>query len=181
MYQSDMVATMVRHVERKALQIHNLLSMAQEISSTAHTQLSLSMAASTPCVENGRHTFMIFRTHIYVPFPQLFAKGKSLKSEGIGMHRDMAIAQLGRNWAMPNQNWGIPSVLCVVSRESIFRLPDTHSEMFQLWHAKSESEEYGFRPEYVAVMQLISELNPQIYSYPPGFHAYTNCFSSRIL
>jgi hypothetical protein len=24
-------------------------------------------------------------------------------------------------------------------------------------------------------------LNPQIYSYPPGFHAYTNCFSSRIL
>jgi hypothetical protein len=34
---------------------------------------------------NGRHTFMIFRTAIsntYVPFPQLFAKGKSLKSEG---------------------------------------------------------------------------------------------------
>jgi hypothetical protein len=35
---------------------------------------------------SGRHTFMIFRTH--VPFPQLFAKGKSLKSEGIGMPRD---------------------------------------------------------------------------------------------
>jgi hypothetical protein len=31
---------------------------------------------------------MILRTHAYVPFPQLFAKGKSLKSEGIGMPRD---------------------------------------------------------------------------------------------
>jgi hypothetical protein len=30
---------------------------------------------------------MLFRTQ-YVPFPQLFAEGKSLKSEGIGMPRD---------------------------------------------------------------------------------------------
>jgi hypothetical protein len=42
-------------------------------------------------------------------FPQLFAKGKSQKSEGIGMPQDMTIASLGHNWAMPNQKWGIPS------------------------------------------------------------------------
>jgi hypothetical protein len=42
-----------------------------------------------------------------VPFPQLFAKGKSLKSEGIGMLRDKnkgLHGLLGRNLAMPNQN-----------------------------------------------------------------------------
>jgi hypothetical protein len=41
-----------------------------------------------------------------VPFPQLFAKGKSLKSEGIGMPRDKnkgLHGLLGCNWAMPNQ------------------------------------------------------------------------------
>jgi hypothetical protein len=31
-------------------------------------------------------------SNTYMPFPQLFAKGKSLKSEGIGMPRDMTIA-----------------------------------------------------------------------------------------
>jgi hypothetical protein len=42
----------------------------------------------------------------YVPFPQLLAKGKSLKSEGIGMPRDKnkgLHGLLDRNWAMPNQ------------------------------------------------------------------------------
>jgi hypothetical protein len=50
---------MVRHVERKALQIHNLYVVVikgTKITSTAYTQLSLSMATVWK-------TFMIFRTH----------------------------------------------------------------------------------------------------------------------
>jgi hypothetical protein len=39
--ETSLVATMVRHVERKALQIHNLISRAQKISSTAYAVVTL--------------------------------------------------------------------------------------------------------------------------------------------
>jgi hypothetical protein len=60
---------MVRHVERKALQIHNLYVVV--IKGTKNFLHSLyavvtlhgGIAWSAPCVENGRHTFMILQTH----------------------------------------------------------------------------------------------------------------------
>jgi hypothetical protein len=62
--------------------------MAQQISSTAYAQLSLSMAALVGPLCGKRGTQIHDISNTYVPFPQLFAKGKSLKSEGIGMPRD---------------------------------------------------------------------------------------------
>jgi hypothetical protein len=50
-----------------------------------------------------RETHIDDISNTYVPFPQLFAKGKSLKSEGIGMPQDKNKGQhgllhvLGRN------------------------------------------------------------------------------------
>jgi hypothetical protein len=71
---------------------HNKIS-----SSTAYTQLSLSMAALVGPLCGKRETHIHDISNTYVPFQQLFAKEKSLKSEGIGMHREkirvyMAIA-----------------------------------------------------------------------------------------
>jgi hypothetical protein len=65
-YYTSLVATMVRHVERKALQIHNLYVVV--IKGTKNLLHSLCPVVTLhggigPCVENGRHTFMIFRTH----------------------------------------------------------------------------------------------------------------------
>jgi hypothetical protein len=44
------------------------------------------------CGKQETHIHDISNT--YVPFPQLFAKGKSLKSEGIGMPWDLAIVSI---------------------------------------------------------------------------------------
>jgi cytochrome c551/c552 len=82
---------MVRHAERKALQIHNLYSSYQ-----GHKKSPRQPIRS--CHSPWRHlvgpVWNTAETHIhdisntYVPFSQLFAQGKSLKSEGIGMPRD---------------------------------------------------------------------------------------------
>jgi hypothetical protein len=81
---------MVRHGERKALQIHNLYVVIKgtKISSTAYAHFSLSMAALVDPLCGKRETHNHGISNTYVPFTQLFAKGKSLKSEGIGITRD---------------------------------------------------------------------------------------------
>jgi hypothetical protein len=90
---TSLVATMVRHVERKALQIHNLYVLyivvikgtRKSLPQPKNTQLSLSMAVLVGPLCGKRQTHIHDISNTYVPFPQLFAKGKSLKSEGIGM------------------------------------------------------------------------------------------------
>jgi hypothetical protein len=58
---------------------------------------------SPPLQFSKRKTHIHDISNTYVPFPQLFAKGKSLKSEGMGMPRDKNNGLLSRNWAMSNQ------------------------------------------------------------------------------
>jgi hypothetical protein len=114
---------MFRHVERKALQIHNLcvvIKATQNLLHSLYAVVTLHGGIDRPPVCGKRETHIHISNTAYVPFPQLFAKGKSLKSEGICMPRDMAIASLGRNWAMPNQKWGIPSVLRTQCPENLF-------------------------------------------------------------
>jgi hypothetical protein len=94
-----------RHVERKALQIHNLYVVV--IKGTKNILHSL-YAVVTLHGGIGRETHIhdISNTYMYVPFPQLFAKGKSLKFEGKGMPRDKnkgLHGLLGHNWAKLNQ------------------------------------------------------------------------------
>jgi hypothetical protein len=72
------------------------------------------MAALVGPLCGKRETHIHDISNTYVPFPQLFAKGKSLKSEGISMPWDKNKGLYGllvHNWAMPNQYHGIFSVL----------------------------------------------------------------------
>jgi hypothetical protein len=82
-------------------------------------QLSLSMAALVGP--------LCGISNAYVPFPQLFAKGKSLKSEGIGMRHDKNKGLHGNCLIGPCRTKGGESTQYTVSRESIFRLPGNHS------------------------------------------------------
>jgi hypothetical protein len=84
---------MVRHAERKALQIHNLYVVVIKGTKNLfhslyiHTVVTPWRHWSAPlCGKQETHIHDISNT-----FPQLFVKhvkGKSLKSEGIGMPRD---------------------------------------------------------------------------------------------
>jgi hypothetical protein len=63
----SLVVTMVRHGEKKALQIHNPYTVIKGTKNLLHSfyaVVTLHGGIGQPH-ENGRHTFMIFRTHTY--------------------------------------------------------------------------------------------------------------------
>jgi hypothetical protein len=80
-----------------------------------------------------RETHIHDISNAYVPFPQLFAKGQSLRSEGIGMPRDKNKGLRGNCLIGPQLGHAEPKVgnplspQYTVARESIFRLPGNHS------------------------------------------------------
>jgi hypothetical protein len=81
---TSLVATMVRHVERKALQIHNLYLLIKGTKNILHSLYAVDT------LHGGIGRSLLWKTG---DTHSLFAKGKSLNSEGIGMPRDkMAIA-----------------------------------------------------------------------------------------
>jgi hypothetical protein len=128
---TSLVATMVRHVEIKALPIHNLYVVGIKGTKKYPPQPirschSLWRHWSAPCVENGRYTFMIFRTdtcHFHSICQRRVTKIQ--RNTYLGMPRDKnkglhGNCPIGINWAMPNQNCGIPSVLSTQCPENLF-------------------------------------------------------------
>jgi hypothetical protein len=89
---------MVQHVERKILQIHNLyvvvIKGTKNLLHSLYVVVTLHGGIGRPPMWKTGDTHSWYFEH-YVPFPQLFAKGKSLKSEGIGMPRDKNKGQHG--------------------------------------------------------------------------------------
>jgi hypothetical protein len=84
------------------------------------------MAALVGPLCGKRDTHIHDTSDTYMPFPQLFAKGNSLKSEGIGMPQDKNKGLHGNCLIGPCWTKSGESPQYTVNRESIFRLPGNH-------------------------------------------------------